>query len=275
MTTVDEATGRTRRLTRRQRQRLIRVVQYTVFVAVVLLIAFTADWHTVQQGFFRPDVAGSMFPDVIVPALLNTLAFTLGAFVFGLVLGTVLALMRLSEVRVYRWVATAYIELFRGLPVLVVLFLVGYGIPNAFPDREIPGGVYGQMALGLGMTAAAYMAETIRAGILAVPKGQLEAARTLGMPYGRAMVSIVIPQAFRIVIPPMTNQIITLTKDTSLAYVLGVTASNVEITKFSSDVLNARVNATPLIVAALVYLVITLPLSQVVRRMELRAARAR
>ncbi|HEY3501666.1 MAG TPA: amino acid ABC transporter permease [Actinocatenispora sp.] len=275
MTTVDEATGRTRRLTRRQRQRLIRVVQYTVFVAVVLLIAFTADWHTVQQGFFRPDVARSMFPGVIVPALLNTLAFTLGAFCFGLVLGTVLALMRLSEVRVYRWVATAYIELFRGLPVLVVLFLVGYGIPNAFPDREIPGGVYGQMALGLGMTAAAYMAETIRAGILAVPKGQLEAARTLGMPYGRAMVSIVIPQAFRIVIPPMTNQIITLTKDTSLAYVLGVTASNVEITKFSSDVLNARVNATPLIVAALVYLVITLPLSQVVRRMELRAARAR
>lgn len=275
MTTVDEATGRTRRLTRRQRQRLIRVVQYAVFVAVVLVIAFTADWHTVQQGFFRPDVAGSMFPGVIVPALLNTLAFTLGAFVFGLVLGTALALMRLSEVRAYRWVATAYVELFRGLPVLVVLFLVGYGIPNAFPDREIPGGVYGQMALGLGMTAAAYMAETIRAGILAVPKGQLEAARTLGMPYGRAMVSIVIPQAFRIVIPPMTNQIITLTKDTSLAYVLGVTASNVEITKFSSDVLNARVNATPLIVAALVYLVITLPLSQVVRRMELRAARAR
>ncbi|GAA4213417.1 amino acid ABC transporter permease [Actinocatenispora rupis] len=276
MTTVDDAAaGPKRRLTRRQRTRIIRLVQYAVFVAVLAVVAFTADWHTVQQGFFRPDVARSMFPGVLVPALLNTLAFTLGAFVFGLVLGTVLALMRLSEVRAYRWVATGYIELFRGLPVLVVLFLVGYGIPNAFPDREIPGGVYGQMALGLGMTAAAYMAETIRAGILAVPKGQLEAARTLGMPYGRAMVSIVIPQAFRIVIPPMTNQIITLTKDTSLAYVLGVTAANVEITKFSSDVLNARVNATPLIVAALVYLVITLPLSQVVRRMELRAARAR
>ena len=272
---MTDTAERPRRLTRRQRQVVVRAVQYAVFVAVVLVIAFTADWHAVQQGFFRPDVAASMFPRVLVPALLNTLAFTVGAFCFGLVFGTLLALMRLSEVRVYRWVATGYIELFRGLPVLVVLFAVGYGIPNAFPDREIPGGAYGQMALGLGLTAAAYLAETIRAGILAVPKGQLEAARSLGMPYGRAMVSIVIPQAFRIIIPPMTNEIITLTKDTSLAYVLGVTASNVEITKFSSDVLNARVNATPLVVAALVYLVITLPLSQLVRRLELRAARAR
>lgn len=263
------------RLTRRQRQRTTRIVQYGVFAALVLLVVFTANWRDLQQGFFRPDVAASMFPGVIFPALVNTLLFTLGAFVFGLVVGTVLALMRLSSVRVYRWVATAYVELFRGLPVLVVLFAVGYGIPIAFPDRAIPGGVYGKMALGLGLTAAAYMAETIRAGIQAVPRGQLEAARTLGMSYTRAMVSIVIPQAFRIIIPPLTNEIILLTKDSSLAYVLGVTATNVEITKFASDVLNTRVNATPLVVAALAYLVITLPLSQLVRRLELRAARAR
>ncbi len=250
-------------------------MQYAVFVGVLLAIAFTADWHAVQQGFFRPDIAAGMFPTIIFPALVNTLLFTLGAFCFGLLTGTVLALMRLSGIRVYRWVATGYIELFRGLPVLVVLFLVGYGIPIAFPDREIPGGVYGRMALGLGLTAAAYMAETIRAGIQAVPRGQLEAARTLGMSHGRAMISVVIPQAFRIIIPPLTNEIILLTKDSSLAYVLGVTATNVEITKFSSDVLNTRVNATPLVVAALAYLVITLPLSQLVRRMELRAARSR
>jgi polar amino acid transport system permease protein len=267
--------ARTHLLTRRQRQRSTRVLQYTVFVGIIVLVAATGDWHAVRQGFFRMDVARSMFPGVIVPAMVNTVLFTLAAFAFGLVLGTLLALMRLSGVRAYRWVATGYVELFRGLPVLVVLFLVGYGIPIAFPDREIPGGVYGKMGLGLGMTAAAYMAETIRAGIQAVPRGQLEAARTLGMSHLRAMVSIVIPQAFRIIIPPLTNEIILLTKDSSLAYVLGVTATSVEITKFSSDVLNTRVNATPLVVAALMYLVITLPLSQLVRRMELRAARAR
>jgi polar amino acid transport system permease protein len=119
------------------------------------------------------------------------------------------------------------------------------------------------------------MAETIRAGIQAVPKGQLEAARTLGMSHGRAMVSIVLPQAFRIVIPPLTNEIILLTKDTSLAYVLGVTASTIELTKYAGDALNTRVNPTPLVVAGLLYLAITLPLSQIVRWLERRAARER
>jgi polar amino acid transport system permease protein len=264
-----------RRLTPRQRRRLVRGVQYGLGIAVLLAVALTANWHQVQVGFFDPHVARGMFPDVIVPAAVNTVLFTAGAFAFGLVLGTVLALMRLSQVGVYRWFATGYVELFRGLPVLVVLFAVGYGIPIAFPDREIPGGVYGKMAIGLGLTAAAYMGETIRAGIQAVPKGQLEAARTLGMSHGRAMVSVVVPQAFRIIIPPLTNEIILLTKDSSLAYVLGVTASSIEITKFSSDVLNTKANATPLVVAAVIYLLITLPLSQLVRRLELRAARAR
>ncbi|MGH3767655.1 MAG: amino acid ABC transporter permease [Pseudonocardiaceae bacterium] len=259
----------------RRRQRAIRATQYGVFIGLLVLVAVTADWAAIQQGFFRPDIAAGMFPRVLFPALVNTVLFTLGAFAFGLVLGTVLALMRLSSVGAYRWVATGYVELFRGLPVLVVLFLVGYGIPIAFPDREIPGGIYGKMAIGLGLTAAAYMAETIRAGIQAVPKGQLEAARTLGMSHRRAMISIIIPQAFRIIIPPLTNEVILLTKDSSLAYVLGVTASSLEITKLSNDVLNLKTNATPLVVAALMYLAITLPLSQLVRRMELRAARAR
>jgi polar amino acid transport system permease protein len=265
----------TARLGRRQRQRLTRGVGYVVFAAVVLAVAAAADWHRLAEAFFRLDIAGGMFPEAITVALRNTLVYTLLAFVFGLVLGLVLALMRLSSVGPYRWFATAYIELFRGLPALLVLFMVGYGIPLAFPDREIPGGVYGSVTVGLGVTAAAYMAETIRAGIQAVPKGQLEAARTLGMSHGRAMRSIVLPQAFRIVIPPLTNEIILLTKDTSLAYVLGVTATTIELTKFAGDALNSRVNPTPLVVAGLLYLAITLPLSQVVRWLERRAAKER
>ena len=263
------------RLSRRRRQRIVRVSGYVVFVLVILAAAGAADWDRLSESFFRLDVARSMFPEAITVALRNTIAYTLLAFVFGLTLGLVLALMRLSSILPYRWVATAYIELFRGLPALLVLFMVGYGVLLAFPEREIPGGVYGSVTLGLGLTAAAYMAETIRAGIQAVPRGQLEAARTLGMSHTRAMISIVLPQAFRIVIPPLTNEIILLTKDTSLVYVLGVTSTTIELTKFAGDTLNTRVNPTPLVVAGLLYLVLTLPLSQLVRGLERRAERER
>ena len=263
------------KLKRRQRQRLILWAQYAGFVIVVVILGFAADWGTLRESFFRTDLIREMFPELITVALRNTVIFTLLAFAFGLVLGTVLALMRLSRVAPYRWFATAYVELFRGLPALLVLFMVAYGIPNAFPDREIPGGVYGQVTIGLGLVAAAYMAETIRAGIQAVPKGQLEAARTLGMSQFAAMRKIVIPQAFRIVIPPLTNEIILLTKDSSLAFVLGVTASTIEVTKLGSDLVSDRANATPLIVAGLCYLIITLPLSQLVRRLEIRYNKAR
>jgi polar amino acid transport system permease protein len=263
------------RLRRRTRQRIILWTQYAVFAGVVVALALTADWTTIRESFLRLDIARDMFPEVITVNLRNTVIYTLLAFVFGLALGLILALMRLSKVAPYRWVATAYVELFRGLPALLVLFAVGYGIPTAFPNREIPGGVYGSVALGLGLTAAAYMAETIRAGIQAVPRGQLEAARTLGMSQARAMRTIVLPQAFRIVIPPLTNEIILLTKDSSLVFVLGVTAAQIELTKFGTDTLNARVNSTPILVAGLCYLIITLPLSQLVRRLELRYNKAR
>ena len=86
---------------------------------------------------------------------------------------------------------------------------------------------------------------------------------------------MVLPQAFRIVIPPLTNEIILLTKDTSLVYVLGVTSTTIELTKFAGDTLNTKVNPTPLVVAGLLYLVITLPLSQLVRGLERRAQRER
>jgi len=259
----------------RRRQQLSLTIQYAIFVIVVAAVVLLADWGRLRESFFRVDLARQLFPDIITIALRNTIAYTLLAFAFGLGLGLLLALMRLSSVPPYRWFARAYIELFRGLPALLVLFMVGYGIPVAFPDYELVGGTYGQVMIGLGLTAAAYMAETIRAGIQAVPRGQLEAARTLGMSYTRAMLSIVLPQAFRIVIPPMTNEIILLTKDSSLVYVLGTTFETVDLTKFGKDNLNEMVNTTPLVVAGLMYLLITLPLSQLVRWLELRAGRGR
>ena len=118
------------------------------------------------------------------------------------------------------------------------------------------------------------MAETIRAGIEAVPRGQMEAARSLGMRRAGDVLDHP-PQAFRIIIPPLTNEFVLLIKDTSLLFVVGTTPLTRELTKFGRDTMQTLGNATPMVVAAFIYLVITLPLTYLVRRLEKRGARGR
>ncbi|GAA1934628.1 hypothetical protein GCM10009837_70580 [Streptomyces durmitorensis] len=259
-------------MSRRRRARLFRGVQYAVLLIAIAVFALVADWGTLRQAFFDVEIAKALFPEVITTALVNTAYYTLLGFGFGLGLGIVLALMRLSTVPPYRWIAIAYIEFFRGIPSLLVFIALGFGVPLAFEvalDMDIT------VMLSLGLVGAAYMAETIRAGILAVPKGQSEAARSLGMSPGRAMVSIVMPQAFRIVLPPLTNELILLTKDSSLVYLLGLSLGQFELANFGRDALNEHKSLTPILIAGLLYLVITLPLGHLVRRLEARTAKAR
>jgi polar amino acid transport system permease protein len=262
-------------MTPRKRARISRGIQYAILVLVALAAVLFADWQTLRTQFLDVDIIAGMLPAVIVTALKNTILYTACGFAFGLVLGLLLALMRLSPVGPYRWMATAVIELFRGLPALVVFIALSVGVPIAFPGREVPGGVLGIATLALGLVGGAYMAETIRAGIQAVPKGQAEAARSLGMSQSWAMVSIVIPQAFRIILPPLTNELILLTKDSSLVYLLGYTLDSVELAAFGRETLNQENNFTPLVVISLCYLLITVPLSILVRRLEARAEKAR
>jgi polar amino acid transport system permease protein len=259
-------------MSRRKRAKVIRGVQYAILVVVVVVAALGADWSRIRTAFFDLEVARGMFPEVITVALKNTVIYTALGFVFGLALALVIALMRLSSVGPYRWFARGYIEFFRGLPALLVLVAVGYGVPLAFETRL---NRYVGVMVALGLVAAAYMAEVIRAGIQAVPRGQVEAARSLGMSPAKTMRWIVIPQAFRIVLPPLTNELILLTKDSSLVYLLGYTLSSVELAAFGRETLNQEKNFTPIIVISLCYLVITVPLAIVVRRMEARAERAR
>lgn len=259
----------------RKRAARIRYVQYAVLIVAFVAIFFLADWKGLQKAFFDWEIVKEQFPRVITIALKNTIIYTACGFTFGLVLGLILALMRLSSVAPYRWISSVVIELFRGLPALVVFISLSVGFRLAFPGREIPFGNLGVVTLSLGLVGGAYMAETIRAGIQAVPKGQLEAARSLGMSHSRAMISVVVPQAFRIILPPLTNELILLTKDSSLVYILGLSLSGYELTKFGRDGLNTTSNMTPIIVIGLCYLLITVPLSIVVRRMESRAERAR
>ena len=259
-------------MTRRNRTRLIRTAQYGILGAAVLVFALAADWGELRRAFFDLDVAKEQFPEVITTALVNTVIYTVLGFGFGLGLGLLLALMRLSKVPPYRWLAVGYIEFFRGVPALLVFIALGFGVPLAF---QVSINQYVTVMLALGLVGAAYMAETIRAGILAVPKGQTEAARSLGMSQQRAMVSIVIPQAFLIVLPPLANELILLTKDSSLVYLLGLSMDQYELAKFGRDALNQHRSLTPILIAGLFYLAITLPLGHLVRRLEARTARAR
>ncbi|MBO0890286.1 MAG: amino acid ABC transporter permease [Acidothermales bacterium] len=255
------------RMSRRRRGQVIRGVQYAVLVAVAVTLALLADWQEIARAFFNLPVAAAQFPSIITTALVNTAVYSVLGFCFGLVLAVPLALMKLSSVPPYRWIATVYVEFFRGVPALLVFVTFGFGVPLAFQLRF---DIYSTVMLSLGLVGAAYMAETIRAGIQAVDTGQVEAARSLGMSHGRTMVTIVIPQAFRIVLPPLTNELILLTKDSSLIYLLGLATSQYELAKFARDVLNTTASMTPLLLAGLCYLIITVPLSHLSRYLERR-----
>ncbi len=259
---------------RTTRKKLNLAVLYVVLVAGVVTLALIADWSAIKENFFDTEVAKSLWPEIITVATKNTIKYTIIAFAGGLILAVVLALMKLSPVAPYRWLATGYIEFFRGLPALLVILASGFAIPIAFGWHP-PGGIIGAGLAALIVVSSAYMAETLRAGIQAVPKGQVEAARSLGMNSAWTTVSVVLPQAFRIVIPPLTNEFVLLIKDTSLLAIIGVAADQRELTTFARDEISLTANSTPLIVAAIMYLVITLPLTQLVAALERRQQRAR
>lgn len=259
-------------LSKRRRAMYMRYALYIASIALLIAVALFVDWGRLGTAMFQWDIVKTQFPDILTGAAKNTLVFTILGFAGGLSFGLLFALMRLSTIKPYRWFAATYIEIFRGIPLLVTLLILGFGIPIAtgwrWPNPYLQG------AIPLSLVASAYMAETIRAGIEAVPKGQMEAARSLGMSHVRAMTTIVIPQALRIIIPPLTNEFVLLIKDTSLISVLGVTAATKDLARFGRDGVNQTANATPLIVAGLVYLAMTLPLTQLVAWMERRTKAA-
>ncbi|WP_120005884.1 amino acid ABC transporter permease [Nesterenkonia muleiensis] len=253
-------------LSNRERRRLSLGIQAGIFVAAAAVLVLLIDWAALRQSFLNIEPVLPMFPGIITTGLVNTLQYTAVGFIFGLLGGTLLALMRLSSFPVYRWIATAYIELFRGIPAILVFLALGFGVSLAFGWNLSTLQVAGS---ALAIVGSAYIAETLRAGLQAVPKGQVEAARALGMPAWRAMVSIQIPQAFRIVLPPLTNEAILLTKDSSLIFVVGMAGSAAELTKMGRDGINMyQAGLTPLVIAGFCYLLITIPLSLLARRME-------
>jgi polar amino acid transport system permease protein len=229
-------------------------------------------------------VAGYLFERSILQGLLVTLELTVVAMLVGVVLGTVLAVMRLSENPLLRGAATGYVGLFRGTPILVQLLFwfflgtvlpqISLGIPFGPAFVTVPTNTlitqFAAAILGLGLNEAAYMAEIVRAGIGSVDRGQTEAAEALGMSPLTTYRRVVLPQAGRLIVPPTANETISMLKLTSLCLVIGLP----ELTTTAQLIYGRNFQQIPLlIVASLWYLVLTTLLTIVQTRIERRMSR--
>ena len=226
------------------------------------------------------DFGGTVFTDGNFSAILKgfglTLELSILAGILALAWGLVLALLRQLPGRALapvRWLTIAYIDIFRGIPLLLVLLLVSgisvFGAPiggEVLPKWLASPTWLGKPApfwygvLGLTITYGAYMAEVYRAGIEAVPGGQMEAARSLGMSHGQSMRYVIVPQAVTKVIPPLLNDFISLMKDTSLVSVLGL----IEVVQAGRDIQNTTYNGSGLMMGAILFLIVTIPLARLV-----------
>ncbi|MGG0176405.1 amino acid ABC transporter permease [Gottfriedia acidiceleris] len=191
-----------------------------------------------------------------------TILTSLIALLCSFILGTIIAVMRIAPIKPLNWLGSIYVEFIRNIPVLVVVFFT-----------YLAGSFSGMVAGTIGLTiyTAAFISEAIRAGILSVPKGQMEAARSTGLSYGQAMRLIILPQAIKIVIPPLGNQFLNLVKNSSL---LAVVAGGDLM--YQGDLISAMTYVTfdTYIFVALFYLVLTIPLSIGVGYLEKRLARS-
>jgi polar amino acid transport system permease protein len=223
--------------------------------------------------YFDLNIMGDEFGRVLDGFWL-TVKLSIISGALSLVWGLVLALLRQLPGRALapvRWLTIAYIDVFRGIPLLLVLLLLSGFLSAAQQEGVIPMELglptwFGETSpfwwgvMGLTITYGAYMAEVYRAGIEAVPHGQMEAARSLGMSHGMAMRHIIVPQAVSKVIPPLLNDFIALMKDTSLVGVLGA----LEVVQVGFDVQTEQINGSALTLGALLFLLVTIPLARLV-----------
>jgi His/Glu/Gln/Arg/opine family amino acid ABC transporter permease subunit len=191
----------------------------------------------------------------------ETVVVAVGSLAFALVFGLVVALVRMTRWRILRVPAIAYVEFFRGTPALVQLFVIYFGFPDVgFQPSPLQAAI-----VGLGLNGAAYLSEVYRAGIESIHKGQMEAALSLGMTPARAMRYIILPQAIRTMLPPMTNFAIVLLKDTAVVFSIGV----VEIMAIARNLVTETIqSAAVFMVVGFIYLCMTIPMARVAARLE-------
>lgn len=211
--------------------------------------------------FFNPDIMWQSLP-ALLRGFLNTLLLGIMSIAVGIPVGLFISLVRLYAPKPFRWLATGYIDIFRALPVLVVLILIYYALP--FLGIRLSSWASAVMAFAIIM--AAYSAEVFRSGIESIPRGQFEAAQALGLPFLLTLRKVVLPQAIRLVIPPTTSNCVSMFKDTSLASTVALP----ELLKEATNAQSLYANPSPLIGAALVYLIFLWPMVRLVSLLERR-----
>ncbi len=198
----------------------------------------------------------------LLPAVPETLKITLAAFALALVLGTLIGIARTGSIRALRTLATVYVDVLRGIPLLVQIFFLYFGIGRLLQLEQFPAGV---LAIGIGYSA--YIGETVRAGIQAVPRGQWEAARSLGLSTPQCLRHVILPQALRIVIPPILNDFVACLKDSSLVSIIGLREMTRAGREYSSSTFSDFQTWT---VVGVLYLVMTIVLTRLSAALERR-----
>lgn len=262
-----------RRAFRRQQGRrslLISVVSTIVFAAVVAVVLVNSPgWARVQTSFFDWETAVSSLPKILTGLWLNVRVLAV-AVVGVAIFGTLLAMIRTLRGAVFtplRLLAAGYTDIFRGIPVLLVLFLVGFGLPGLDLFGRVPAVVWGTIALIL--CYSAYVAEVLRAGIEAVHPSQRLAARSLGLSHGKTLRLIVMPQAVRKVTPALMNDFVSMQKDVGLISVLGA----VDAIRAAQIEVSLSYNFTPYVVAGVLFILLALPMVRLTDWLTARAQR--
>ena len=227
--------------------------------------AWVEKWNSNKflRLFLNPTVLVTSFP-VVLNGFFMAVGIVAVAFPVAIPIGLVLALMRMSKLAVLRGLATTYVNVVRGTPLFLQIYIAFFGLPLA--GINIPNFPLGVIVLA--MNSSAYLCEIFRAGIQSIPKGQFEASRSLGMNGAQTMIFVIIPQTVRRVIPTMTSEFILLYKDTSMLAAVGV----MEVVMYAKTIVANTGSITPYIVAAFFYLVITLPLAKLVGNLENKLA---
>lgn len=214
--------------------------------------------------FFNWDVLVRSFP-ILLRGLGNTILLGCASIVLGSLLGLLVCLVRLYAPRPVALAAVGYIDILRALPILVLLILIYYALP--FVGIRLSS--FASATIALSMVLSAFTAEVVRAGVEAVPKGQFEASAALGLPFWLTMRKVVLPQALRVIVPPLTSNCVSIYKDTALASVVAMP----DLLKQATDAQALMANPTPLVGAALIYLAFLWPLVRLVGHLEERSKR--
>ncbi|WP_030899640.1 amino acid ABC transporter permease [Streptomyces sp. NRRL F-5126] len=225
--------------------------------------------HQFLDTFFNLHLIGGVFPSLLKVGLRNTVLLAALASVIGLIVGILLAAGLMSRTALVRAPCRAYVDVLRGLPHILSIYLIGQGLPLA--GLNVFGGwTYGYAALAIGLTEGAYMAEIFRSGFQSVDPGIVEASRSLGMSHRSTMRLVVIPIGFRSVLPALTGQFILVIKATALVYLLGLVTGQREMFAIAQDASTNDASLSPLVAAGVLFLAITIPLTYAVNAWDRR-----